>query len=116
LFSEHRNVSDSFWREELVSSRLLEYEVWNRIHARGLASTRGERARFLIDQIDLVDMTPAVLARALKPFSASLRTLDSLHVASLEHLHAGDQSMVLATYDKRMLAAARSLGIPLYQF
>jgi hypothetical protein len=116
LFTERRNVSDSFWREDLVSSRLLEYEVWNRIHARDLARAKGERAKFLINQIDLIDMTPAVLARALKPFSISLRTLDSLHVASLEYLHAKDRLMVLASYDKRMVAAAESLDIQLYEF
>ena len=116
LFTERRNVSDSFWREDLVSSRLLEYEVWNRIHARGLAHAKGERAKFLIDQIDLIDMTPAVLARALKPFPTPLRTLDVLHVASLDYLYQNDETVALASYDKRMLAGARALHLPLYDF
>ena len=32
------------WREKLVSSRLLEYEVWTRLHGRGLAKSHGEVA------------------------------------------------------------------------
>ena len=116
LFDERRTVPDSFWREELVSSRLLEYEAWNRIHARELAQAKGERAKVLINHINFIEMTPEVLSRALRPFSIVLRTLDSLHVATLAHLYARDQSTALASYDKRMVAAAKSLDIPLYQF
>jgi predicted nucleic acid-binding protein len=116
LFDERRTVPNSFWREELVSSRLLEYEAWNRIHARGLAQAKGERAKVLINHINFIEMTPEVLSRALRPFSIVLRTLDALHIATLAHLYARDQSMALASYDKRMTAAAKSLDIPLYQF
>lgn len=116
LFDERRTVPDSFWDEELVSSRLLEYETWNRIHARELAHAKGERAKVLINHINFIEMTPDVLSRALRPFSMVLRTLDSLHVATLAHLYARGQSTALASYDKRMLAAAESLAIPLYEF
>ena len=107
LFDERRTVRDSFWREELVSSRL---------HARELAQAKGERAKVLINHINFMEMTADVLSRALRPFSMVLRTLDSLHVATLAHLYARGQSTALASYDKRMLAAAKSLDIPLYQF
>jgi hypothetical protein len=39
------------WEEELFSSRLLEYEVWTRIHARGLSATHSEAARNLLDRV-----------------------------------------------------------------
>jgi predicted nucleic acid-binding protein len=116
LFDERRTVPDSFWREELVSSRLLEYEAWNRIHARELAQAKGERARVLISNINFIEMTPDVLSRALRPFAIVLRTLDSLHVATLAHLHASGPSTRLASYDKRMMAAAELLDIQLYRF
>ena len=36
------------WREKLVSSRLLEYEVWTRLlHGRGLAKSHWEVARII---------------------------------------------------------------------
>jgi len=44
-----------------------------------------------------------------------LRTLDALPVASLEFLRDRGQSIELASYDERMLAAAWALRIPLFE-
>jgi hypothetical protein len=33
LLAEDRLPPERLWQETLVSSRLLEYEIWNRIHA-----------------------------------------------------------------------------------
>src|SRR5664279_45991 len=85
LFSERRSEPDSFWRSEFVSSRLLEYEVWNRIHARNVVKAKAERAKSLLARVDLIELTPAALERATKPFSVFLRTLDALHVATLAY-------------------------------
>ena len=59
----------------------------------------------------LVELAPAVLARAIEPFAMAVRTLDALHLASIEFLRARGQTIELATYDQRMLAAARTLAI-----
>jgi uncharacterized protein len=116
LFSERRSEPDSFWRNQFVSSRLLEYEVWNRIHARNIVKAKAERAKSLLARVDLIEMTPAALERATKPFSVFLRTLDALHVATLTYVHALNAQVQLASYDKRMVTAAESLDIPLYEF
>jgi hypothetical protein len=42
--------------------------------------------------------------------------LDALHVSTLSYVHGLNAQVQLASYDKRMLAAAKSLDIPLYQF
>lgn len=68
LFAEERRVASSFWQQDLVSSRLLEYEVWNRIHVRKLAHIVGDRARLLFQYVSFYEMSPVVLARALTPF------------------------------------------------
>jgi hypothetical protein len=52
LLAEDRSPPESIWRETLVASRLLEYEVWNRIHARRLACSHGEAMRALIGHAD----------------------------------------------------------------
>jgi hypothetical protein len=114
LFLENRSPPDAFWRQPLISSRLLTYEVWNRLNARGLERTHGEQTRILIDRVDLVELTPAVLERALEPFPAAVRTLDALHLASIEFLRGSGQSVELASYDHRLITAARGLGIPLF--
>jgi hypothetical protein len=61
----------------------------------------------------LLELTPPILSRALEPFPLELRTLDALHLASLEFLRAQGISVSLASYDTRMLDAARALRIPL---
>jgi hypothetical protein len=48
LLAEDRSPPESIWKETLVASRLLKYEVWNRIHARRLARSHGEAVRELL--------------------------------------------------------------------
>ena len=38
LLAEDRRPSDSLWESSLVSSRLLEYEAWNRLSSIGIAA------------------------------------------------------------------------------
>ena len=113
LFAEDRRPRDGLWREPLVSSRLLEYELWTRIHARGAADTHGDAVRELLARVSLVELAPTVLARALDPFPAPVRTLDALHLATASFLAAHRQPIRLATYDARMRACAMALGLTL---
>jgi hypothetical protein len=68
LFGEDRSPSEALCLEPLVSSRLLEYEVWKRVRARGLGSTLGGATQILTGRLRLVELTPLVLTRALQPF------------------------------------------------
>jgi hypothetical protein len=112
LLAEDLVPEASFWQADiLVSSRLLEYEVWTRIHARGLGSSHGEDVRELLARLAFLELVPPVLARALEPFPAPVRTLDALHLASLDFLRTIGQRPVLATYDRRMADAANSIGV-----
>lgn len=111
LLAEDRRPMATLWNQPLISSRLLEYEVWTRIHARGLARTHGEAARALTGRLAFLELAHPILARALEPFSQPVRTLDALHLASMEFLRAHGQTVQLATYDARLLAAASGLGI-----
>ena len=113
LLAEDRMPPATLWQESLVASRLLEYEVWNRLHARGLGRSHGEEARSLIGRVALVELVSPVLGRALEPFPVPVRTLDALHLASLEFLRGRGQTVALASYDDRLLGAARAIGIPL---
>ncbi|MFH1574200.1 MAG: PIN domain-containing protein [Acidobacteriota bacterium] len=114
LLAEDRLPPPGLWDESLVSSRLLEYEVWTRIHMRRLATTHGELVRQLIGRVALLELAPPVLARAIEPFPRPVRTLDALHLASMEFLREQGQEVLLATYDSRMLRCAGSLRIPIY--
>ena len=111
LLAEDRTPPDSFWSESLVSSRLLEYELWTRLNARGLALSHGEAARALLHRLALLELAPPVLARALEPFPVPVRTLDALHLASLEFLRGQRVTISLASYDVRLLDAATRMGV-----
>jgi len=114
LLAEDRCPPESLWKATPVSSRLTEYEVWTRVHARGLGASHGEAARLLLGRLGWLELTPVVLARALEPWPVAVRTLDALHLASIEFLRARGQEITLASYDDRVIAAARRLSIPLF--
>ncbi len=42
-----------------------------------------------------------------------VRTLDALHLASIDFLRVRGQTVELASYDDRLITAARRLGIPI---
>ena len=111
LLAEDHQPPESLWGETLVSSRLLEYEVWTRIHARKLARSHGEAVRALLGRLAFLELAPPVLALALDPFPVPVRTLDALHLASLEFLRTQKQPVTLASYDQRLIVAARRLRI-----
>ncbi len=69
LLAEDRQPPASLWDETLVSSRLIEYEIWTALHARELADSHSEAARGLVGRVALLELSPRVLARALDAFS-----------------------------------------------
>jgi hypothetical protein len=111
VFDEKMAPPAALWRETLISSRLLEYEFWNRVHARRLPRSQMDEARALLGAISFVELTPPVLARALEPFPLAVATLDGMHLATIEYLRGRGADVELASYDERLLAAARTLGI-----
>lgn len=115
LLAEDRGPAPELWAESLISSRLFEYELWNRIHARKLGKTHADAARMLIGRLALIELISPILDRATEPFPTTVRTLDALHLASIVFLVENGQDIELATYDTNMTKAARSLGIRIYE-
>ncbi|MYE80889.1 MAG: type II toxin-antitoxin system VapC family toxin [Gammaproteobacteria bacterium] len=113
LLAEDRRPDDTLWTQTLVASRLLEYEVWTRLHARNLSDSLGESARDLLGRVAFVELAPRVLGRALEGFPLPVRTLDALHLASFSFLLESGQAPRLASYDRRMLDVAQALEWPL---
>jgi predicted nucleic acid-binding protein len=114
LLAEDRHPPAHLWGQPLVSSRLLEFEVWTRIHARRLLKSHGEAVQELIGRVAILEMIGDVLVRARAPFPSPVRTLDALHLASLHFLREQGQDVSLASYDERMIAAARKLKFAVY--
>jgi len=109
LLAEDRRPREDLWAHTLVASRVLEYELWTRLHARGLTKSHAEGAQALTGRIAFLELIGEILARARAPFPSPVRTLDALHLASLHFLREQGQDVLLASYDERMLAAARKL-------
>jgi len=114
IFAEDRSLPESAAEGTLTSSRLLEFEVWNRIHVHGFTQSHGQEVEAFLARISLIDSTPEVLGRALKPFPIPVRTLDGLHLATIEFLRAGGEDVELVSFDRRLLVAERALGIAIY--
>jgi predicted nucleic acid-binding protein len=115
LLAEDRVPPDRLWKEPLISSRLIEYEIWTRIHARKLTRSHADEVRSLLSRLALIELATPVLARALEPFPRPVRTLDALHLASIEFLRKQGQAVTLASYDERLISGARALRFPLYK-
>ena len=114
LLAEDWYPPEALWDQPLVSSRLLECEVWNRVNAHQLQNSHGDAVRNLIGRVAMIEMVGPVLTRALRPFPVPVRTLDAIHLSALEFVREQKQSVQLASYDERLLTAARLLGIAVW--
>jgi hypothetical protein len=47
----------------------------------------------------------------LEPFPVAVRTLDALHLATMDFIRESGEPVQLASYDNRLIAAAEALGI-----
>jgi predicted nucleic acid-binding protein len=96
--------ADTAW----ISSVLVEVESF-----RALARYAPSAVSLLpavLDQIDLIGLTPRirVLAQAVEP--VTVRSLGAIHLATARHGRSDLTSFV--TYDRRLLDAARVAGLP----
>ena len=91
-----------------MSSALARVEVVRAVRNHGPDAT--DRARQVIERLELVRIDDQLLdAAALLP-GENLRSLDAIHLAAARRL--GSDLTALVSYDDRMLAAARALRIP----
>lgn len=95
---------------DLVSSALLHTEL-SRVAFR--AGVPQHHVDMLTDMIDLVAVSQSILDRAAA-FRTHIRTLDAIHLASVE-VFAGNKPSVL-TFDTQMRSAARALNLPIAQY
>lgn len=109
VFAESRRPDDRFWLGPRFASRLADLEV--RVRAAGRANQRSSReVEAVLAQMQFVEMSVAVLRLLYTRPPAGVRTLDAIHLATLEHLHQTGHTMPLATYDRRLATAAHAMG------
>ena len=92
----------------LVSSALLGVELL-RLLGLALPAAVARAEHFLGTDMDIVEITPTVLADAARLPPPRLRTLDAIHLATA--LDLGSAVNVMLSYDKLLTRAARAAGI-----
>jgi predicted nucleic acid-binding protein len=107
--------------DEAVASALTEVEClrtfdrlgrMDRLSADELAERRGAVYR-LLEAVDVVDVSRAVLRRAAEPFWTPVGTLDAKHHSTaLLWRDATGASLTMATHDRALATAARAAGLP----
>lgn len=93
-----------------ASSALLRVELLRTIRRARLPRLM-EGARRQLASIDLIRLDDDLLERAAEIEPFSVRSLDAIHLATA--LGLGNDLAAVVTYDARMSAAARALGLPI---
>ena len=95
-------------RRPLISSALARAEVSRALLPLGPDAV--QRGHEVLGLIDLVRVNDRVLTAAGALFPADLRTVDAIHLATVQQL--GAELARIVTYDERMAAAAKVLRLP----
>lgn len=69
-----------------------------------------ERARFLLEGLDLLPLSDAVVALAETIGPSTLRSLDAIHLAAAKQIERELSAFV--TYDHRLLEGCGQVGLP----
>jgi predicted nucleic acid-binding protein len=102
-----------------VASGLVEVEclrTLDRLRVAGNLSAddvavRREAVFRILEGLELVELTRAVLHRAAQPMPAPLGTLDAIHLATAEMWReAKGKELLIATHDQALALAARASG------
>jgi uncharacterized protein len=90
----------------LATSRVAVVEVGRAVRISNPSIEGQARARELFDSALLVDVSAVLLNAAAVLASRALRTLDAIHLATLQLVDPGE----VVVYDRRLIDAARALG------
>jgi predicted nucleic acid-binding protein len=102
-----------------IVSQLAEVECMrtlDRLRSVGKMTTeesvvRREAVYRVLDSMDVVELTAAVLHRAAQPMVAPLGILDAIHLVTAElWRESRESSVVFATHDRALALAARGTG------
>jgi uncharacterized protein len=94
--------------EHVATSALGRVELM-RVVARYGEPGQAERARYLLDGLDILPLTEPVTALAETIGPATLRSLDAIHLAAAAQIRR--ELTAFVTYDRRLLDGCREVGI-----
>jgi predicted nucleic acid-binding protein len=80
-----------------------------RVVARSGEQGQSERARYLLDGLDILPLTERVMTLAETIGPPTLRSLDAIHLAAASQIR--QELTAFVTYDHRLLDACREVGL-----
>lgn len=96
---------------DYATSALGRVELMRTVLRSGEPATIANARRILDEDLDTIHVTGDVIALAETIGPESLRSLDTIHLASAAQLGAALSSIVV--YDHRLIEGCRSLGLPI---
>ncbi|BDH59574.1 type II toxin-antitoxin system VapC family toxin [Tsukamurella sp. PLM1] len=116
IIAEHESDALTTWvAEQAEANETLTTSDVGRIELMRAATRRDdeeifEHAGYVANQINSASVTEEIVAGAQSIGPLTLRTLDAIHLASAVSIR--DQVSAFVSYDKRLLDAARAVGLP----
>jgi predicted nucleic acid-binding protein len=93
--------------DRFVSSDLVKVETIRALRRAGADVGRGSQG--WLGRVDLVRITPGIRDRAATIGPPLLRSLDAIHLATMDEARAGIDGLI--SYDDRLIEPAHALGI-----
>ena len=91
----------------MISSALSLVEVQRGARIADVTGSGAQRARAVLDGLEIVDLERSLLEEAVSYSSARVRSLDAIHLASA--VRVGARRMLV--YDRRLAEAAAAAGL-----
>lgn len=98
-------LRDAISGHTITTSELALVEVPRAVARLGLSQS----AASILARLDIVPLSADVIGRAASLPPVTLRSLDAIHIASALSLGTGCDEVL--TYDRRMIEAARAVGL-----
>ena len=102
-----RLIVDAWEQDGLISSRLLEVEMFRAAHREGLDTALVDE---FIGGVELVDIHDTVIERACA-LTGSLKSLGAIHLATAMLLDNPRHPVTVLTHDAHLADAARARGL-----
>lgn len=110
IFGEAQRPSREFWDGPRFASRLTELEVRVRSAAKQLSAQGAEGVDAITSRLRFTEISTETVGLLYSNPPKHLRTLDAIHLATLEYLRRAGRELTLATYDRRLATAAEAMG------
>lgn len=110
VVGEDRCPAPEFWTARVVASRLTDFETRVRAARHGAAAEIEQPLNTVLSHISFVEIDGKTMDLIYREVPRNLRTLDAIHLATLEYFNREIGETQLATYDRRLAAAAQAMG------